>query len=81
MRAITGCQGVEHSVELGSCHHQHHGCALAMRFDKHDAICDRDCCSCVSLSPVTATPQWFAFDTDACAVGASLRRYDTDDLP
>ena len=27
-----------------------------IRFAKHDAICDRDCCSCVSLSPVTATP-------------------------
>ena len=27
-----------------------------IRFAKHDATCDRDCCSCVSLSPVTATP-------------------------
>ena len=26
------------------------------RFAKHDANCERDCCSCVSLSPVTATP-------------------------
>ena len=27
-----------------------------IRFAKHDATCDRDCCSCVSTSPVTATP-------------------------
>ena len=52
-----------------------------MRFAKHDAICERDCCSCVSLSPVTATPQWFAFAKEACAVCANLRRHGTDDLP
>ena len=39
-----------------------------IRFTKHDVICDQDCCSCVSLSPTTATPQWFAYDTVACAV-------------
>ena len=76
-----GCQGVKHQVELVSRHHEHLCGALVIRFAKQNTICDRDCCRCISLSPVTATPQRFALDTEACAVCASRRRHGTDDLP
>ena len=51
------------------------------RFAKHDAICDWDCCNCVSLRPVADHPWRLAFTTAACAIIASRCRSGTDDLP
>ena len=74
-----GRQGVKHRVQPIPCRHERPSCHFfpCSRFARQDATCDRDCCNCVSLSPVTATPQRF----DACAICASRRRSGTDNLP
>ena len=78
--------------------HRHRLCLLSLslsqllrslphiRFARHDAICGRGCCSCVSLSPVTATPKWFCFRHRGMRTLRQMsqprhRRFAVDDPP